>query len=340
MADARVAQFVAPRSVQITPIELPELVAGQVLVRTLASGLSGGTELLAYRGELDSSLPRDETIGALSGTFAYPFAYGYSCVGVVEQALADPAPSVPAGPEPGSLVFVFHPHQDRFVADLCDVVALPDGIDIRTATLFPLVETALQLTLDAGPVMAEPVVVLGLGAVGLLTALLLQRGGAVVLAAEPRPDRRAVAARLGIEAMAPAELARSVRARTHGRGVPLVVELSGAPQALGESLDLLAFEGVALAGSWYGTKPVTLPLGGAFHRRRLSIRASQVSTIPSTLAPRWDIARRRAATLALLAELPLRSLATSDYPFEAAAAAYADLDTAKAGVLHAALMYE
>lgn len=338
MAEARAVQFVGPRRVQIAPVPLPGCGPGEVLVRTLASGLSGGTEMLAYRGELDPSSPRDETIGALSGTFAYPFSYGYSCVGVVEQVGADP--TAPPGPAPGSLVFAFHPHQDRFVAEPRDLVALPADIDVRSATLFPLVETALQLSLDAGRVLAEPVVVLGLGVVGSLTALLLQRGGALVMGADPRADRRAVATRLGIEAFAPADLAGVVQERTEGRGVPLIVELSGAPRALAEGLELLAWEGVALAGSWYGTKPVTLPLGGAFHRRRLSIRASQVSTIPSAQAAHWDIPRRRAAALALMTELPLPSLASTDYPFESAAAAYADLDTAKTGVLHAALRYE
>ena len=80
----------------------------------------------------------------------------------------------------GQLVFAFHPHQDRFVADAGDAVAV-DDLDPRAATLYPTVETALQVTLDAAPRLGETVVVVGLGAVGILAAALLARTGAVVL---------------------------------------------------------------------------------------------------------------------------------------------------------------
>lgn len=331
MSEARAVRFIGPRRVEVAPVDVPEPTDGQLLVRTIASGVSGGTEMLAYRGELDPRLPLDETLGALGGTFSYPFSYGYSCVGIVERG--------DGRARPGSLVFAFHPHQDRFVAGSGDLVPLPADTDPRAATLFPLVETALQLTLDAGPRLAEPVVVVGLGAVGLFTALLLQRAGALVLAAETRADRRSVAADLGIEVVAAEDLAAAVHARTGGAGVGLLVELSGAPRALTDGLDLLAHEGTALVGSWYGVKPVPMPLGGAFHRRRLCIRSSQVSTVPAALSAHWDVSRRRTVALALLAELPLARIATTEYPFEAAAEAYAAVDRGDPGVLHVALRY-
>ena len=106
-----------PRSVEVRSEPLTPLGAGQVMIRTSMSGISGGTEMLAYRGRTRSrGSPVDETIGALGGTFRYPFRYGYSCVGVVEQSRADLAA--------GTLVFAFHPHQDRFVANAADVVPL------------------------------------------------------------------------------------------------------------------------------------------------------------------------------------------------------------------------
>jgi 2-desacetyl-2-hydroxyethyl bacteriochlorophyllide A dehydrogenase len=325
---ARRLLFVAPHRVDVAPVDVPGPGPGQLLVRTRFSGISTGTELLAYRGLLDPDLPVDERIGALGGTFRYPFPYGYSCVGEVEHATG----AVPVG----SPVFVFHPHQDRFVAGEDDVVLLPSGTDARLATLLPYVETGLQLSLDAGPVARETVVVLGLGVVGTITALLLQRAGAAVVGADPSGERRDMAGTLGIPAVAPEELP----ARLPPDGVPLLLELSGSPTALAGALDLLAHEGTALVGSWYGDQPVALPLGGAFHRRRLTIRSSQVSTIPAALTDRWDVDRRRRVAVGLLAELPLAALATTEFAFEDAAAAYRALDGREPGVFHVALRYQ
>ncbi len=328
MAEGRKLLFLASRRVGVAPVDVPDPGPGELLVRTLFSGISTGTELLAYRGLLDPDLPLDERIGALGGTFRYPFPYGYSCVGIVERADG----SIPEG----ALVFAFHPHQDRFVVPAADAVRLPPGTDPRSATLFPLVETALQLSLDAGPVAHEPVVVLGLGALGMITALLLQRAGATVFAADPLAERRALAGGLGLVATSPEELP----ARLPTGGVPLLVEVSGAPSALVDALGLLAHEGTALVGSWYGGQSVPLPLGGSFHRRRLTIRASQVSTIPAGLGARWDVARRRRVACDLLAGLPLTALATTEVPFEQAPAAYQALDRRAPGTLHVALRYE
>jgi threonine dehydrogenase-like Zn-dependent dehydrogenase len=119
----------------------------------------------------------------------------------------------------------------------------------------------------------------------------------------------------------------------------LVIEASGRPEALRDSLPLLAHEGVVLVVSWYGTKDVVLPLGAAFHRRRLTIRSTQVSTIPARLADRWTIARRRAAARELLSSLPLGALATHTYPVGEAGAAFAAVDRAEEGLVHAALRY-
>jgi 2-desacetyl-2-hydroxyethyl bacteriochlorophyllide A dehydrogenase len=330
---ARAVQFTAPRRIDLVSVDLPKRAsATDLIVRSAYSGISAGTEMLAYRGELDADTSLDESLSSLSGTFGYPFRYGYSCVGWVEQGTA----TVPVG----SLVFAFHPHQDRFVVADTDAVLLEVHTDPRLATLFPLVETALQLSLDAGRVLAETVVVTGLGVVGLLTALLLRRAGAFVLAAEPRDWRREIAAALGITAVPPEQLPIVVAEATAGRGTPVLVELSGAPVALEVGLALLAHEGTALVGSWYGTKRVSLPLGSEFHRRRLTIRSSQVSSIPASLGSRWDLARRRATVRLLLAELPLDVLATSEFPFADAAGAYAAVDRGEPGLLHAALRYE
>jgi 2-desacetyl-2-hydroxyethyl bacteriochlorophyllide A dehydrogenase len=328
---ARAVHFVAPRQVELREVELPEVSDGLLLVATEWSGISSGTELLAYRGEVDPDLPLDETLGALAGTFAYPFRYGYSAVGRVVR---------PATPfQEGQRVFAFHPHQDRFVADAREVVPV-DDLDPRAATLYPMVETALQVSLDAAPRLGETVVVVGLGAVGILVAALLTRTGAVVLGSEPEPARRAAAGAFGVRALDPDDVSEAVAAETSGRGTDLVVEASGNPGALASSLGLLAHEGTALVCSWYGTKPVSLPLGAEFHRRRLALRSTQVSTLPAALTARWD--RRRRAELAwrLASGLPLSVLATHAFPFEQAAEAYACADRKDDGLIHAALRYQ
>jgi 2-desacetyl-2-hydroxyethyl bacteriochlorophyllide A dehydrogenase len=330
MGNARSLCFVGPRAVDVSVDPLPPLEDGQVLVRTTFSGISAGTEMLAYRGQLDPELPLDETLGTLGGTFRYPFRYGYSCVGVVEESRSELGE--------GAVVFAFHPHQDAFVMSAGDVVTL-GSVAPRDATLFPLVETALQITLDAGPLLGETVVVLGLGVVGGLTACLLRRAGARVLAVEPQAWRREAMVGLGVEAVAPEALEHALGSDGHPARVPLVVEASGNPDALRTALALIAHEGTVLVASWYGTKQVTLPLGAEFHRRRLTIRSTQVSTIPARLSSRWTPDRRRHAVVDLLDELPLASLATHTFPFDRACDAYAAIDAGTEGLIHAALGY-
>ncbi len=326
---ARAVWFVAPYQVEIREVPVAGPRAGEVLVRTEFSGISAGTELLAYRGQLDPTLPRDETLTALAGTFAYPFTYGYSVVGTVEASHGDVGE--------GARVFAFGPHQDRLVVSGLDVVPIADA-DARAATLFPLVETALQVTLDAGVRYGEVAVVLGLGPVGVLTSLLLERSGATVVASDPKPWRRELARQCGIAAVEPGAVREAASTAARDRGADVLVEATGNPAALGDSLDLLAHQGVAVVASWYGSKPVTLPLGAAFHRRRLEIRSSQVSTVGGR-ATRWDRRRRRDAARALLDELPLTALASHSFSFERAADAYATLDREDDGVVHAALAY-
>jgi 2-desacetyl-2-hydroxyethyl bacteriochlorophyllide A dehydrogenase len=328
--DAQAIFFVAPRRIELRPVDLPEPGSREVLVRTCYSGISAGSELLAYRGEIDPGLLLDETIGPLGGTFTYPFRYGYSCVGRVERGGGDVAE--------GELIFAFHPHQDRFVVPADDAIRL-GATSARVATLFPLVETALQLSRDAGPVEGETTVVVGLGVVGLLTAALLVRAGGQVLASEPLAWRRDAAKPFAVTAVAPDELDAAVRATTEGQGARILVEASGNPAALGSGLRLLAHEGTALVASWYGVKPVPLPLGAEFHRRRLTIRSSQVSTIPADQRPFWSVQRRRIAARALLEELPLEALTTHTFPFDDAAGAFAAVDQGTDGLLHAALGY-
>jgi 2-desacetyl-2-hydroxyethyl bacteriochlorophyllide A dehydrogenase len=314
---ARALFHIAPRCVEIRELPTPRPAAGEVLVRTVCSGISGGTERLVYRGEVPAELALDDTIDALGGTYSYPFAYGYACVGEVAES--------------GQAVFAFHPHQDIFAARASELIPLP-GIDPASATLFPLVETALQVTLDAGTGYRDRVIVLGAGVLGLLTGLLLQRSGWRPLIAEPQEWRRAVASSLGVTTAAPAELVNEE--------VSLVIDASGNPDAPAMALDMLAHEGTLLVASWFGTKPVVLPLGGAFHRRRLTIRSTQVSTVPARLSGTWSRSRRRQEAVELLPGLPLAQLCTHVFDFGAAAEAFRAVDQGEPGLMHAVLNYD
>jgi threonine dehydrogenase-like Zn-dependent dehydrogenase len=317
VAAAQALFHTAPRCVEIRKLPAPRPAAGEVLVRTLCSGISGGTERLVYRGEIPAGLALDDTIGALGGTFSYPFAYGYACVGQVTGT--------------GRTVFAFHPHQDVFTAQPDDLIPLP-AVEPAAATLFPLVETALQVTLDAGPGYRDRAVVLGAGVLGLLTGLLLRQAGWCPVIAEPLDWRRDVAASLGVATAAPAELGRVE--------VPLVIDASGNPDAPAMALDMLAHEGTLLVASWFGSKPVLLSLGGAFHRRRLTIRSTQVSTVPAGLSARWTRSRRRLEAVGLLPGLPLAELCTHVFPFGQAADAFRAVDESAPGLMHAVLDYD
>lgn len=314
-------EFVRPGRVRIRREPLPvPLPPGHALVRTLASAVSAGTELLVYRGELPPALALDEMLPALAArTFAYPIRYGYAAVGVVERLtpaghsggsraaqeprpipgrLDDEAPTL----REGTRVFAFVPHASAFTAPAIDLLPVPAALEPTRAAFFPHAETAVNLVLDGAPLLGERVAVIGQGLVGLLTTAALARFPlAALVCVEPDARRRRVAARLGITACATAEQAR---ARMGPRGADLVLELSGDPQALDAAIALAGPEGRVVVGSWYGQRRAPIDLGGHFHRGRLQIVSSQVSHLAPRLRGRWDRARRADEAWRLLVALP------------------------------------
>ena len=314
-------EFSAPSVVRVVDIEIPDPRPDDAVVRTLFSGISAGTESLAFKGAIDPEVVLDESIGALEGTFRFPFRYGYSCVGAMETDSG--------GLRAGQLVFCLHPHQSVLVRPAREMVALP-AIEPRIATMLPVVETGLQIALDAGDEHNGAVLVFGLGAIGIVAAALLVRRGVGVIGIEPRSDRREAAAAFGVDAVAPDAAPEEAS---------MVVDCSGDPEVLAESLDLLVHEGTALVASWYGKRSVALPLGGAFHRRRLTIRSTQVSSIPRHLQGEWSFERRTETAVGLLTELPMNTLATHTFPFDRAQDAFDAIAAGEEGVIHVALSY-
>lgn len=294
--------------------------AGEIRVRAIASGLSHGTEMLVFRGEVPQDLALD--LPTLAGSYAFPIKFGYASVGRVVATGAGVAHLAP-----GDHVFVHHPHQEEYVVSAAAAVRLPQRLPPELGVFLANCETALNVVLDAHPRLAEEVVVIGQGVVGLLVTQLLRRAGASVTAVEPIELRRELALRCGAdEAIAPGAALTRIAARTNGRGADVVIEASGNARALQLAIDAAASGASVVVCSWYGTKPVSLDLGTHFHRARLRLVSSQVSQLDPALAPRWDRERRIETARALLDELVLAPLITHRIPFASAAEAYELVD--------------
>jgi threonine dehydrogenase-like Zn-dependent dehydrogenase len=286
--------------------------------------------MLFYRGEVPIGMQVDETIPALGEEFSYPLQYGYACVGEV----IDSGENVPDG-WLGQRVFSFQPHSSHFAALPDELVSLPADLPLESAALLPSMETAVSLIHDGVPRLGENAAVFGLGTVGLITTWLLARfplGG--LLAIDPIEVRRQSALELGAgKSIDPAELP-NLRQKTE-----LSIEASGNPEALHQAIGLTAFNGRVVVGSWYGTKRVELDLGGRFHRKRIKLISSQVSTLPPELEGQWTKSRRLAFGLALLHEFPIDKITSHRIPFERSEEAYQLLDQHPEQALQVLLTY-
>lgn len=320
---AEAVWFSGPRQVELRR----ELVAppgpGQIRVTTIASAISHGTEMLVYRGQVDPQLQFD--LPTLAGSFAFPVKYGYACVGQV----LDTGPGV-NDLDTGDIVFCLHPHQSVFRCPATLATKLPNTIEPELGVFYANLETALNIAHDAPLKLGETAVVFGLGVVGLLVSQMLRLCGATrLIGIDPVESRRALALALGADAALPPGpyLAEELRRLNNGRAADLAVEVSGSPDALQSAIECVIAEGSVIVASWYGRKPVTLDLGGHFHRGRVRLRSSQVGRLNPDLAPRWDYTRRSDTVAALLPRLRLTELIDQRFPLARAADAYSLVDT-------------
>jgi 2-desacetyl-2-hydroxyethyl bacteriochlorophyllide A dehydrogenase len=320
--------FTAPGCVELRESDLPSPSGGEVLVETVFSAISPGTELLLYRGLFPDDLSLDETIPGLQGRTGFPTKYGYSVVGKV-VALGESAPTA----WKGRLVFSFHPHESHFLADPRELHALPPDVTPEQALFLPNLETAVNFMMDGRPMVGERVVVFGQGIVGLLTtALLAEHPLARLITLDLHPFRRRLSllagAHLSLDPDDPdtlAALAGELKSSDR-EGADLVYELSGSPEALEQSLNVAGFDGRIVIGSWYGKKAAHLDLGGRFHRSRIRLISSQVSTIGPELTGRWTKSRRMETVWSLLQKVDPVRYVTHRFPFDRAREAYAALD--------------
>jgi 2-desacetyl-2-hydroxyethyl bacteriochlorophyllide A dehydrogenase len=321
-------QFTEPYKVSVLEEDVPLPSGREVLVRTICSAISPGTELLVYRGQWPENVAVDETIEALAGKFRYPLKYGYSAVGQVEAVGSDVSRDWL-----GRRVFAFNPHESHFVSAPEHLVPLPASLSPEEAAFLPNMETAVGFVLDGNPMIGEQVAVFGQGIVGLLTTALLTRFPLGHLATfDAYGLRRDKSAELGahqvLDPSAPDVMERLLQnlQEKEPRGVDLAYEVSGNPAALEQAINATAFSGRIVVGSWYGGKRANLDLGGHFHRSRIQIISSQVSRLSPTLTGLWTKARRMRLAMIMLEQVRPSRLITCRYHISKAAEAYALLD--------------
>lgn len=311
---------VAPGRGELRRETLPPLRDGDVLVRSLYSAISRGTESLVFRGEVPPSEYQRMRAPFQQGDFPAPVKYGYINVGVVEAGCGAQAQALV-----GRRVFCLYPHQQAYVVPATAVVALPDAVPSARAVLAANLETAINAVWDASPTLGDRIAVVGGGVLGALVTWLCARiPGTEVELIDLDPSRAALATALG------AGFALPDGARGN---CDLVIHASGAPAGLARALELAGDEATVLEMSWYGQRSVTLALGEAFHARRLTLRSSQVGRLPPRQAPRWTYRRRMELALSLLVDSLPDVLISGESDFASLPDTLQRLSSAPAGAL-------
>lgn len=297
-----------------TAIEAPK--SGEVRVKALYSGISRGTESLVFHGRVPESEYARMRAPFQQGEFPAPVKYGYASVGVVEAGDAHLQ---------GQTVFCLHPHQDSYNVPAESVRPLPKGLAPERAVLAANMETAINGFWDAEVTLGERVTVVGAGVVGSLVAYLCsQLPGVEVQLVDINAKRALFAQRFAMHFATP-EHAKAEQ--------DCIIHASGHPDGLACALELAGPEGRIVEMSWFGEQPVTLPLGGAFHSQRLTLRASQVGQLPTRMRPRWDYARRLDLALTLLQDERLDALISGESDFADLPHRAAEIFSAESGVL-------
>lgn len=309
-------QFKSPSQVEIREVPIGEIPEDMVLVATQISAISSGTEKLVFTGRVPKDMSADTTLPALSSQdFNYPFKYGYSCVGTIVET----GKKIDKNWE-GKRVFAFTPHASHFLASPVDLVAIPDSINYDDCVFLASMETAVNLVLDGKPLIGEEVITIGQGVIGIfVTALLSQFPIKNLTCTDLHASRLQRSLDWG---------AQSVFLDSEISDYPdadLVFELSGSPDGLQLALNCCGFDSRIVIGSWYGEKQVNLQLGGNFHRDRIRILSSQVSTIASEYAGRWDKDRRLQLALQMIKHLKPSRLISHRFDINNAQQAYEQL---------------
>ena len=372
--------FTAPQQVELREESLPALGADDVLVETICSSISAGTEMLVYRGQFPHLADSHD---AFSSDLYYPLAFGYACVGIIKDTGKRADKSLRE-----KLVFGFQPHASAFICNPSSLIFAPVSLPAEACSFLPNMETAVNLVHDAAPILGERVLVLGQGVVGLLVASLLKEFPLEKLVTSDCFQLRRNASReigvddsfdpsllkdnnsdstennndkskshaqpqsilesksqsipqsnlqtksesapqsnlQSIQQSAPQSNSKTISQFDYAQNFDLTFELTGSPSALDDAIAMTAFSGRIVNGSWYGDKRAEVDLGGAFHRSRIKMISSQVSTISPELSGRWDKARRFHVAWEALRRIQPQKWITHRFPIEKADEAYRLLD--------------
>ncbi|MBX3519104.1 MAG: zinc-binding alcohol dehydrogenase [Xanthobacteraceae bacterium] len=288
----------APGKAELRPATNGDLRPNDVLVRSLYSGLSRGTERLIFEGKVPEMEWSRMKAPAQEGEFPFPVKYGYSAVGVAEEG--------PAGIK-GKKVFALYPHQDRFVIPAERAFIIPENVPPRRATLAANMETALNILWDGNAQPADRIVIVGGGIVGMLVAALSSRlPGADVTLVDIEASREAITKKLGVGFALPDKAPGEA---------DVVIHTTASADGLSLALKLAGVEGMIVEASWFGTGMVNVALGDAFHSRRLRLISSQVGNVCASRAKRWTTRRRLEAAIGMLADDRLDALLGEEVPF-------------------------
>jgi hypothetical protein len=275
--------YVGPRRAEIRTEKLSPPGLEEIRVRSLWGALSRGTESLIFAGRVPRTEFRRMRSPHMGGDFPFPVKYGYAIVGRAE-----------AGPPNliGRNLFVLHPHQTLFNVPYASVAALPDGIPPPRAVLAANMETALNAVWDGAPGPADRIAVIGAGVIGALIAFLCRQiPGVNVTLIDVNTARADIARTLGVAFAAPDQAPIDC---------DLVFHASATAAGLATAIACAGEETSIVELSWYGEGSIPVPLGAAFHSRRLRVISSQVGQVSASRRGRWTAKQRLAAAIRLL----------------------------------------
>lgn len=305
MKDAAALWCIAPHQAEIRPAQMGE----GVLVETLFSGISRGTESLVAGGQVPLSEHARMRGPGMEGDFPFPVKYGYCNVGRVTEGVMS-----------GRAVFALFPHQTCYRLPEAALTPLPDTLPAERAVLAANMETALNILWDSGAGAGDRIAVVGAGVVGALVAFLAARlPGADVTLIDINPARATLANALDVDFGLPDAAPQDC---------DVVIHTSASESGLHLALAIAGQEATVVEASWHGDRQVTVPLGAAFHSRRLRLVSSQVGHVPASRLPRWTYGRRIAKALELLLDPRCDALINGE-------TAFADLPKAYASILAA-----
>jgi len=215
--------------IELGEVEIPEPGYGELLIQAELTAVSPGTELRAMAGKQ-------------AGTDIFPYVPGYAMLGKV----ATPGPGTEM--HAGTRVFcngtkkvegvnrMWGGHVAYAVVPESSVHRVPEKVTAEDAAMAKLGAISFHgyRTVMAGAL--DDVVVLGLGPIGMLSALIHKAAGPRVMALDPIEARRKVAIEQGIPAFAPDD----PEAKAHfPQLATVVVDSTGAPPVLRSALEWL-----------------------------------------------------------------------------------------------------